>query len=70
MRLRREDNRVLEVVEVAGIVARPDDIKRLRIERLGQYNAERNRGIVHQDWWVAMMREEQAWFDQEMHRGY
>lgn len=36
---------------------------RWRIERLGQYNAERSRGIVHDDEWRDYMRAEQEWFN-------
>jgi hypothetical protein len=38
-----------------------------RWDRLGQYNAERSRGLIHADWYVAEMAEEQAAFDAEHH---
>lgn len=37
--------------------------QRVRVERLGTYNAEVDRGIVHCQEWRELMAREQKWFD-------
>lgn len=37
--------------------------ERARVERLGQYNAEVQRGILHTPDWDSLMDSEQEWFD-------
>jgi len=34
-----------------------------RVARLGRYNSEVGRGVMHTPEWVAFMADEQAWFN-------
>ena len=37
-----------------------------KVRRLGQYNAEKMRGIVHTEEYAERMKEVQQWFDEKM----
>lgn len=39
--------------------------RRVRVVRLGKYNAEIERGIQHTPEWDEYMRQEQKWFDDD-----
>lgn len=41
----------------------PERERRMRVTRLGTYNAERSRGIVHTKDWDDLMAQEQAAFN-------
>lgn len=57
-----------EFMETAGIFHEVgEDPTTARINRLADYNAECQRGIVHTEGWDIFMRQEREWFAKTAH---